>query len=62
MSAEKKYIRRFFVPKYENNSKNALTKVFVSVREYPKRRKLWFSLARRRYTNKIEFLRPLKII
>ena len=47
MSVERKYIRRFFVPKYENNSENAPTKVFMSVSESHKRRKLWFSLARR---------------
>ena len=47
MSAEKKYICRCFVPKCENNSENTSTKVFVSVPENPKRRKLQFSLVRR---------------
>ena len=40
MSAEKKYICRCFVLKSENNPENAPTKVFVSVPEIPKRRKL----------------------
>ena len=48
MNAEKKYICRFFVTKCENNSENASTKVFVSIPENPKRRKLWFSLDPRR--------------
>ena len=47
MSAEKKYICRFFVPECEYNSENTPTKVFMSVPENPKRRKLWFSLAQR---------------
>ena len=38
MSAEKKYIRPYFVLKCENNSENVPTKVFVSVLESPKRR------------------------
>ena len=50
MRAEKKYICRCFVLKCENNSENAPTKMFVNVPENPKRRKLWFSLARRRDT------------
>ena len=47
MSAEKKYISRCFVPECENNYKNASTKAFLIVPENRKRRKLWFSLARR---------------
>ena len=51
MTAEKKHICSCSVPKCENNSENSPTKVFVSVPENLKSRKLWFSLAQRSDTS-----------
>jgi len=47
--SEKKYYRSCFVPLCPNTAKNAPDKVFVSVPEDEKRRKLWFKLAHRAY-------------
>lgn len=44
---EKKLYRWCFVPLCKNTAKNSLDKVFLSVPENEKRRKLWFDLARR---------------